>query len=273
MKLGIIISMYDEKEFVEKTINSLKDLDCKFLVIQSDPGDKTKHLEQTICHKYELMSDFAGGIENYKKIVEKFKEGNPEPIGPMALTRNYSRGFSLSKDFDVDYVVGMTGDVYLSNIKGTLKIIEKMKKLGKHVAGTRTIGYTLYDENGKSERFQDKEATDIMPQFFIADMNFVKKGLFTNIVRTNKFNTEQCLGDEIKRFCKENDLEFFQIFYSISDYAYPKNIEGVHYNADKLSKMPHSIEKIVNAFRRNLSKETNKKLTRIFERIDSDDNN
>ena len=267
MKFGIVISMYDETHIVRKTIDDLRANNCIFFVVQSDPGSKDKMLEKSLCERYELMSDLAGSRNNYEKIVESFKNGNPEPIGPIALTRNFSRGFSLTVDYDLDYVIGITGDVSISNMRGMSTIITKMLKTRKKIAGTRTIGYTLYDKEGHLTRFQDKNSTDIMPQFFLADAKLIKEGLFCNIQRTNKYNTEQCLGDEIKRFCKSKNVEFFDLFYSICDYAYPRFIDGLNYNPDKLSKMPSKIEGIVNYLRRRISRNNNEKLTKIFQKV------
>jgi len=168
---------------------------------------------------------------------------------------------------DVDFVVAITGDVKITNLDGILKIIEKMRKTKKYVAGTRTIGYTVYDEEGKLERFQNRNSTDIMPQFFIADMQFVNKGLFCNITRTNKYTTEQSLGDEIVRFCKENSFDLFNVFYSICDYAYPRFIDGLHYNQDKISKMPRYIEVIVNSIRKRTGRKTNHQIDKLFKFI------
>lgn len=265
-KIGIVISMYDEIDIVKNTINDLKSLNCRFIVIQSDPG-KNIRLDNTFCDKYELMTDIAGGKENYEKIVEKFKEGNPEPIGPIALTRNFSRGFNLSKEFVLDYIVGITGDVHISNLNGINQIILKMEKSGKVVAGTRTLGYTLYDQEGNSTRFQEKNSMDIMPQFFIAKAKAIDEGLFCNIERTNKYNTEQCLGDEINRYAIVKKKDFFDIFYSVCNYAYPRFIDGLHYNPDKISKMPPKMEGMVNKLRQKMSKKSNERLSKIFGRI------
>jgi len=142
-----------------------------------------------------------------------------------------------------------------------------MEKSGKVVAGTRTLGYTLYDQEGNLTRFQEKNSMDIMPQFFIAKAKAIDEGLFCNIERTNKYNTEQCLGDEINRYAIIKKKEFFDIFYSICDYAYPRFIDGLHYNPDKISKMPPKIEGGINRLRRKMSKKSNERLSKIFARV------
>lgn len=264
MKLGFVISMYDEIDITNQTVITLRQNECKIVVIQSDPGDEKKKLDKTLCDIYELLPDLAGSKQNYAKIVEGFKQGKSHPVAPRAVTRNFSRGFSIIKDFDIDYVIALEGDEKVTSITGITKIIEKMKKLEKHVGGTRTIGYTLHDEEGRLERYQDINSTDIMPQFFIADIESVRKGLFCDMKITNMHTSEQCLGDEILRFCKENNFNFFDVFYSICDYAYPSFIEGLHYNPKQISKIPSCLEGVVVGVRKRAGRRMNGLITKLF---------
>ena len=128
MKIGFIVSMYDEIDVLNETITNLRKYDCKIIVIQSDPGNEEMILDESICDKYEKMPDVAGNREEYAKIIEEKKEGKGEMIGPIALTRNFSRGFTLIQDFDVDYVITITGDTKITNPEGITKIIKKMEK-------------------------------------------------------------------------------------------------------------------------------------------------
>ena len=264
MKMGFVISMYDEIDIVKETILNLRKYNSKILVIQSDPGNEKMILDESLCDKYEKMSDGAGGREEYIKIIEEKKEGKGEMIGPIALTRNFSKGFTLIRDFDVDYAIAITGDTKITKLKGISKIIEKMQKTNKIVGATRTVGYTQYDENGKYTRFQHRQITDIMPQLFVVDVKAVKKGLFCNIKRTNKYTTEQCLGDEIVRYCQQNNLRFFDVFYRICDYSYPRFIDGLHYNPEQLSKIPPVLEGFINWIRYQNGKKVNDIITKIF---------
>ena len=100
MKFGIVISMYDEIEEVVETINSIKGENCKIVTIQSDPGDKKKRLEKSLSDEYIMLPDLAGSRKEYQEMVEKFKKGAPLPIAPFAVTRNFSKGFSMIKKFD-----------------------------------------------------------------------------------------------------------------------------------------------------------------------------
>ncbi len=269
MKIGVIISMYDEIDIVKETISNLRKNNSKIIVIQSDPGNEKMVLDKSLCDKYEKMSDVAGGREKYAKIIEEKKEGKGELIGPIALTRNFSRGFTLIQDFNIDYVIAITGDTKIINLKGISKIIKKMKKTNKIVGGTRTIGFTMYNEFGEFTQFQHRNITNIMPQFFLADIGSVRKGLFCNTKRTNKFTTEQCFGDEIVRYCKENKVKFFDVFHRICDYGYPRFVDGVHYNPEQISKIPPPFEGIVNWVRYWGNEKLNHVITKIFLKIEN----
>lgn len=268
MKIGIVISMYDEIDVVKETISNLKNENTKIVVIQSDPGKKEMQLDESICDKYEKMSDLSGGREEYSKIVQEKKEGKGEMIGPIALTRNFSRGFTIIRDFNIDYIIAITGDTKILNLKGIKKIINRMEKRKKIVGGTRTIGFSMYDEFGKFTQFQHRNITNIMPQFFLANVDSVRKGLFCNTQRTNRYTTEQCFGDEIVRYCKENNLEFFDVFYRICDYAYPHFVEGLYYNPDQIGKIPPPFEGIINWIRYWNGKRINDIITKIFQIIE-----
>ena len=264
MKIGFVISMYDEVDTVKHTLLNLGQFGCSSVVIQSDPGEKELVLDSSLCNKYEMMSDLAGNRQNYEKIVEEKKEGKGEMIGPIALTRNFNRGFSMIKKFEIDYVVALTGDTRITSLDGILQIIKKMRKSKKILGATRTIGFTQYDEFGKYTRFQHRGIADIMPQFFIAEINAVRDGLFCNTERTNKFTTEQCFGDEIIRYCKQKNINLFDGFYRICDYAYPRFIEGVQYNPEQLSKMPQFFERFINWIRYWNGKTINDFMTSVF---------
>ncbi len=268
MKIGFIISMYDEIDIVKKTIQNLRKFDSKIIVIQSDPGNEKMLLDKSLCDKYEKMSDLAGSREEYAKIIEEKKAGKGEMIGPIALTRNFNRGHSLIQDFDVDFVVAITGDMKITNLIGISKIIKKMEKDGKIVGGTRSIGYVMYDEVGEFTQFQHRNITNVMPQFFLSTIDAVRNGLFCNTKRTNKYTTEQCFGDEINRFCIENDLKFFKIFYRICDYGYPRFIDGLHYNPEQISKIPPPFEGVINWIRYWGNERLNNLITKIFLKIE-----
>lgn len=244
MSIGIIISMYDEIEEVKSNVSILKKIDCKIIVAQSDPGNVKKKLEASLVDSYNLFPDLAGDKETYLK-----ERQHGTAIPARALTRNLSYAFSESKKFDCEWWITILGDIQISSLKGIKRIISKMTLEGKKIGITRAIGQTFLDDNDEYSRIQKSDSTDFMPQFFIVKSELIKNGLFNDIKITNKFATEQCLGDEVVRYCNENNTEFKEICHIISNYAYPQFIEGLQYNKDKV-KMPRYIDSIVNVFRR-----------------------
>ena len=141
------------------------------------------------------------------------------------------------------------GDVLLENIKGITKTIEKMDYQNKTIGITRAVGQTFLDKDAKFTRIQKENTTDFMPQFFIVKSELVKNKFFHEIPITNPHTPEQCFGDAILDYCKNNSIEFFDVVYSICDYPFPKFIEGLKYNPDK-AKLPKYADGAINALRR-----------------------
>ena len=59
MKIGFIISMYDETNVVKKTVNVLKQNKCPIIVIRSNPKESSKVLDQNLVDHYEKLPDLA----------------------------------------------------------------------------------------------------------------------------------------------------------------------------------------------------------------------
>ena len=240
--------MYDELNIVKKTISVLNQNNCKIAVIQSDPNDPSKLLDPSLVDYYQKLSDVAGSKEEYLKERESFKNiGSSTPV--KAITRNLSIGFSAIQDLYVDWWIVILGDILISDLSGIEKIISKMITQKKSIAVTRAIGQTFMDDDNNPTRVQYVDTTDFMPQFFIIKSDLIKKGLFSNFQITNHFATEQCLGDEVNRFCSDNNFDFNEIVFVISDYAYPQFISGLAYNPDRI-KMPRYIDGFVNFLRK-----------------------
>lgn len=246
MKIGFILSMYDELDEVMKTIEILKRENCKIIVIQSDPKNPNV-LQSDQVDYYKLLPDLAGSKEHYVEERAHMKRGTTIPA--RALSRNYGHGFTIAKNFDVDWWVAAVGDMMISNLNGIRPLIQKMIELKNSIGVTRAVGQNFLDDSAEFTRIQWHDTTDIMPQFFIVNAALVKKGLFNEIKVTNRYATEQCLGDEIIRFCNANGLKYWDVCYSFCDYAYPKYIEGLRYNPVQ-ARLPRYIDAAINAFRR-----------------------
>ena len=245
MKIGFVISMYDEIDTVNSTINNIKKNNSPIIVIQSDPNQSEKLVEQNQVDFYQKLPDLAGSKEDYLKE----RAAKIFTTGTRALTRNYSAGFTVAKDFDVDWWIAINGDVSISHLNGIKKIIRTMIRGKKSIGITRAVGQVFWESNHEFTRIQKDDTTDFMPQFFIIKSDLIEKGLFSKIEITNLYTSEQCFGDEVKRYCTEYNTKFENITFIISDYAYPQFISGLQYNPDRIS-MPRYIDGFVNFSRK-----------------------
>lgn len=248
MKIGFLISLYDEIDIVNQTVSTLNENNCSIIMIQSDPNDPSKLFDESLVDIYKKLSDIAGSKEEYVNERENFKiEGSSTPV--RAITRNLKVGFSYSHNLDVDWWIVILGDVLISNLVGIKKIISKMIKEKKFIGVTKAIGQTFMDNDNNSTRIQYTNTTDFMPQFFLVKSELIKNGLFSNFKITNRFATEQCLGDEVIRYCLENNLIFDETVFVISNYAYPQYIQGLKYNPDRI-RLPKHVDGFVNYLRK-----------------------
>lgn len=247
MKIGFVISMYDEIDKVNETIVIAKKNNCPVIVIQSDPKNKNELLNPKSVEHYELLEDIAGNKEQYREERRHMERGTTIPS--YALSRNYSHGFLAAEKFNVDWWIAILGDVEISSLDGIKKIIERMSHKDKLIGVTRAVGQIWPDNDFKLTRIQKIDTTDFMPQFFIVNVKLIKKKTFHNIKVTNKYASEQCLGDAVVKYCKNNSINFESIVYSICDYAYPKFIQGLKYNPVQ-ARLPRYIDGAINAVRR-----------------------
>ena len=247
MKIGFVITMYDEIDTVQQTLQVLKTNDCISVVIQSNPNDSKKIIDETTVNFYQKLPDLAGTKDEYLK--ERNLKSGATTIPSRAVTRNYSAGFLAAQNFDVDWWIGITGDVSISNLSGIKKIIKKMINENKSLGVSRAVGQIFWDPNQEFTRVQKDDTTDFMPQFFVVKSSLVNKKLFSDIEITNFYTCEQCLGDEVKRFCLEEKDEFEDTVFIISDYAYPQFISGLQFNPDRIN-MPKHVDGFVNMLRR-----------------------
>ena len=246
MKIGFIITMYDEIDTVQKTLEILDQNDCSIIIIQSDPNQSSKLLDEDTVDFYQKLPDLSCTEEEYLKEMG-LKPG--VTIGSRAITRNYGAGFTAAQNFDADWWVAITGDVTISNLNGIKEIIEKMINDKKSLGIFRAVGQTFWNSNKEFTRVQSDDTTDFMPQLIVVKSSLVKKKLFSEIKITNSYGSEQCLGDEVKRFCAEEENEFENIVFIISNYAYPQFISGLKFNSDRIN-MPKHVDGFVNMFRR-----------------------
>lgn len=239
--------MYDEVDIILTTIKNIKNDIDKIIVIQSDPGDAQKYLDNSFVTHYELLPDIALSSENYQN---ERKQGGLSTVPAKALSRNCSRGFQIANSLNVDWWIFIMGDVIINNLSGIKKIINKMEKQNKVLGITRPIGQTLYDANGKLTHLVTLNMTTLTPTFFIVKSDLIHKGLFTDIKITNPFTSEQCFGDNVNEFFMKNKMIFHNSTFFISDNAYPDSIKGLKYNYPQ-SRTPKFLRPIKNYLRKN----------------------
>lgn len=192
------ITMYNEQKIVQFNIDRIKKefYDSKIIVIQSESNLEIKNADY-----FEVLPNLAGSIPPYK-------------LPANAVIRNYNKAFSYaySNYFSAPYIVAMTGDTLISDIKGLDRIYRSLLDSNKSIAVSQAIGQDFHAaESNPPEnlggRYQYDGISDFMPQFFILNGTFAyRTKVFSNTKITNEFTTEQCLGDELCKYGSFSDL-------------------------------------------------------------------
>jgi len=241
VKIGVIISMYDEYDNVIKNIQNINKNSFPIIVVQSEPKDSDKIIDSNLVNYYKKFPDI---METGNIFTDDATKAICHP-----LSRNLSHAFKTANSFDVNWWIVLFGDVELYNFKGIIKIINKMNSQNKSLGITREVGLTFTNKFGKLGKVEKSNTQNFVPTFFIINSKLIKKGIFQDIEVTNPFAMEECMGDAATKFFKENNSDFFEQSYIIADYAYPKFIEGLKYNSDRTI-LPRYVDGAVNALRR-----------------------
>lgn len=190
--IGIVISMYDEADIVAKTIKTCESYDTVIVVVHSDNEEKGDDLE------YIKNNSIYVRLPNLGKTLSVYE------IASAAICRNYNVGFKILYEVGngYDLVIGMTGDTMITDL-GKIIAITESGYLG-YVLQAKGQAFWARNDNpeiGPPSRIQTGEVTDIMPQFFIFDGCFAYDcRLFTEIVNSNRYTSEENLGNEIAGF-------------------------------------------------------------------------
>lgn len=211
---GIVITMYDEADIVARTIRNCPD--AEFVVVHSDNGVQSEDLQYVKQNSTYILQSNLG------------KELTTDEIGSAAICRNYNIGFKMlyyvCKD-QCEFVIGMTGDTLITDLNKVVSIADG--HLGYVLQAKGQPFYSRHDRPGidKPSRMQTDEVNDIMPQFFMFDGKFAYKNrLFTEIVNTNRYTSEENLGNEIMRVL--NDMsKIRRIHANPNVYDYHEGIE------------------------------------------------
>ena len=199
VRIAVVITMYNEVDVVNFNLSRL-DHHAKDIYICRSTNKRTKQFDDLEVpdrlkdDQHLFTRPNLGGRTNQYELPAK------------SVTRNYSELFSAIRHrSDIDWVVAATGDTQLWHLMGVRNVIAMMQDLDFDVACNKAIGQHMHSadktlaqiEAGEhGGRRQTLEVADMMPQLFIVRHREVqKRGLFCNIEITNKWCTEQCLGD------------------------------------------------------------------------------
>jgi hypothetical protein len=215
-----LITMYDEFNTVQKTVNSIKNSfrDSIIFVVQSNDSSG----------RYLNNIDFFMILDNLAKTIKPYK------LASHAITRNYSLLFKTAYETrpNYEFIVGLTGDTLVTDPTNFVRLNEKMIANQKILCCSQAIGQNFHSEDSDPEngrcggRVQFDGISDFMPQFFLVNgLAASISRMFSNIKITNEYTSEQCLGDEFMLYAQGN---FKDSAYIISHNAYDYS-DGIIY--------------------------------------------
>lgn len=208
MKLAVIITMYDEFEIVLNSIKNIKQNfeDAIIVVVQSECELSDDNLEEI-----KMLSDEFIILPDLSKTVHRFE------LPSQAICRNISEGFNTLYDLcaDIEIIAVLTGDSLITDSSSLVRRYYDMMKNGWIAMVSQALGQDFHAPNsnpieGRSGgRYQDANTTDFACCFFIVDgQQCQPKRWFSDIKITNKWTSEQCLGDELVKCIGGNAMDF-----------------------------------------------------------------
>lgn len=236
MRVGAVISFYDEYLLVRYSMQEIlkHHPDAIIVVSHSVPEimekDLVKHFEWIKKNSYYIP------LKNLGKDYDRIE------LASQAITRNFSKGFSklYELDFDYDIIVSFTGDTLLKDGESINRRFNDMTTYQKEAMVSQAIGQMFHSEGPNGEflpasRYQDPNITDFACCIWFIKGDFAKRTkVFKKIKITNKYTSEQCLGDELVRALKTEQKDFKTKVMRLNDlspyqaYSYS---DGVTYHA------------------------------------------
>ena len=209
MKLGLIITMYDEIDIVLQTMENVRKVfpDSIIIVVHSDAQIENENLNRIkeISNKYILLSDLS-------------KEYHRWQVPSRSICRNVSEGCKSLYELhiDIDCIVIITGDTLISDALNIKRRRSEMIQNDWIAMVSQAIGSSFHSDdddppNGiREHRIQTQNTTDFMPQYILLNGEIANQTkVFSDIKITNKWTTEQCLGDEFMRIL-DNKIYLFK---------------------------------------------------------------
>ena len=225
---AFIVSMYDEYQIVLKTLMTVNKSykNPTIIVVRSDDGTKNDD-----WYKIRLLATNSITLPNLAK------KHHHLALPAYAVTRNFSVGFSLLNK-NVDYIVALLGDTLINNPKPLHRKAEQMLREKKYLSCCKAYGQYFHSKESSAskivaKRFQGADTTDFSAVLFIFDGNkFQKTKCFSKMKVTNKYCSEQCLGDEtLRHFSKKEILEKTNILNSRNPTFCYDFTDGITYHA------------------------------------------
>jgi hypothetical protein len=200
MKLGVIITMYDEHDLVLSSINNIRSIypDSYIAVVQSDDKKgETPPLGgiKAAANHFEVLSDLS----------EKYTQ---HEYPARAVCRNFSVGFSAMYEScsELDMVIALTGDTLITDATFVERCREKMEPHKLVAMVSQAIGHSMHEEGPNGEpllwkRCMAPDATDVTCSLIVLDGGFaLQHRPFADIKLTNRYCSEQSLGDELRQY-------------------------------------------------------------------------
>ena len=226
-KVGLLITMYDEFNTFYNTLINVQD-NCKYIGIVQSGENKVEEIESLLKSGNKNFS--------YSVLPNLGQDFSRWELPARAICRNYSHLFKEYKKLefegnenDVEYLVCITGDTLLWNLWGIETILDKMEEVESDLGCARAMNQSFHSSDIELSHFesggvgggrlQNSSNDDFMPQMFIVKNSLAHA--FSDIQVTNKWCSEQCLGDAMN---KENAVPFV---FSWEAYGFA---DGVVYN-------------------------------------------
>ena len=195
--LGLLITMHDEVDQVDETLSRVGPRLVQSLVVRSG----SEPLPKTNPSRFELLPDLGGVLSKWE-------------LPAASVTRNYEALFKMAAGTDgVDWWVAITGDTVLLHEYGLERAVADADGKGCVLAACCAYGQEFHradltleelEAGGGGGRKQRAGTSDFMPQLFMVKGEAVRAGLFSEIPITNKWTTEQCLGDAFVAWAGED---------------------------------------------------------------------
>jgi hypothetical protein len=225
--------MYDEFDVVSQTIKNIRsvNINSKIVVVQSECKCETSILNdiQILSDKFIVLSDLSEKYDRFE-------------LPSQAICRNISIGNTeLHKLDSFDCIAILTGDTLITDAESFIRRYKQIKDYNFIGVVSKAIGQNFHSSFDDPKigicgsRYQNSNTTDFACCFFMLDGEIAAKyKAFCNIQITNKFTSEQCLGDEMLKLV-DNDITIFNNKIGVLNKEFPDKAysysDGIIYHA------------------------------------------